>query len=295
MRSRRPETDRDFPKRPHGMPKLQARVPVLSADAPAMLQRAPLPARPQRRRAGGRADAALRALPIAAGVAQRAALLHPAAVRHPLQPAPAPADARPETELQRLSDTVRALRLSGWYYEGVTYQQSHDMLSATAPGTYLIRNSSDQRFLFSLSVQTDRGPTSVRLFYMNGFFRLDAQPHLQVCKNNAQVWVDPNGKWYSSILLDKPLRKKKEPPSLKHFARLAVHRALRASAMPRLAMLPPAHPARTARLADRVLVGVPVLPLTIARQRLVGTYTYRRQGTPRKYSKRAGDARRLVR
>ncbi|KAJ8983935.1 hypothetical protein NQ317_008637 [Molorchus minor] len=180
----------------------------------------------------------------------------------PLQLAQPPLDSKPETELQRLSDTVRALRQSDWYYEGITYQQSHDLLADTAVGTYLVRNSSDPRFLFSLSVQTERGPTSVRLFYMNGFFRLDAQAHLQsamplfpsvitlvqhyveqsrLCRNSAQVWVDPNGKWYSSILLDKPLRKKQKPPSLKHFARLAVHRALRSSDRPRLAMLPPPH------------------------------------------------------
>ncbi|KAJ8965153.1 hypothetical protein NQ314_004378 [Rhamnusium bicolor] len=180
----------------------------------------------------------------------------------PLQPAPPPQEAKPETELQRLSDTVRALRQSGWYYEGITYQESHELFKGAPLGSYLVRNSSNPKFLFSLSVQTERGPTSVRLFYVNGYFRLDAQPHLQsamplfpsvidlvqhyveqsrLCKNSAQVWVDPNGKWYSSILLEKPLRKKLEPPSLKHLARLAVHKALQASAMPRLAMLPPPH------------------------------------------------------
>ncbi|KAG5895879.1 hypothetical protein JTB14_000494 [Gonioctena quinquepunctata] len=180
----------------------------------------------------------------------------------PLQLTSSPADAKPETELQRLSDTVRALRQSGWYYEGITYQQSHELLKGTEVGTFLVRNSSDPKFLFSLSVQTERGPTSVRLFYINGYFRLDAQPHLQsampmfpsvidliqhyveqlrLCRNDAQVWVDQQGKWYSSILLVQPLRKKPEPSSLKHLARLAVHKALRSSTKPRLTMLPPPH------------------------------------------------------
>lgn len=180
----------------------------------------------------------------------------------PLQPAPAPQDAKPETELQRLSDTVRALRQSGWYYEGITYQQSDELLKDTALGTFLVRNSSDPRFLFSLSVNTERGPTSVRLYYFNGYFRLDAQTHLQsampmfpsvmdliqyyvehskLYRNNAQVWVDPTGKWYSSILLVKPLRKKPEAPTLKHLARVAVHKALRSSTLPRITMLPPTH------------------------------------------------------
>ncbi|XP_056642573.1 suppressor of cytokine signaling 2-like [Diorhabda sublineata] len=180
----------------------------------------------------------------------------------PLQFAPAPLENNSETELQRLSDTVRALRLSGWYYEGITYQQSHELLKGTSVGKFLVRNSSDPKFLFSLSVQTERGPTSVRLFYTNGYFRLDAQVHLQsampmfpsvidliqhyvqqskLCRNNAQVWVDQQGKWYSSILLEKPVRKKSKPPSLKHLARLATHKALQDAAKPRLAMLPRPH------------------------------------------------------
>lgn len=96
----------------------------------------------------------------------------------PLVPVPTAASDRPETELQRLSDTVRQLRESGWYHEGLGYQQSVELLKDTTPGTFLVRDSSDPHFLFSLSVQTKRGPTSVRLHYVEGLFRLDAQPHL---------------------------------------------------------------------------------------------------------------------
>lgn len=180
----------------------------------------------------------------------------------PLQPTLVPQDSKPEYELQRLSDTVRALHQSGWYYEGITFQQSNELLKDTSIGTFLVRNSSDPKFLFSLSVQTERGPTSVRLFYINGYFRLDAQQHLQhampmfpsvielikhyveqskLCSSNNQVWVDSFGKWYSSILLVKPLRKKPEPPSLKHLTRVAIHKALGASSLPRLIMMPPPH------------------------------------------------------
>lgn len=125
------------------------------------------------------------------------------------------------------------------------------------PGTFLVRNSSDPRYLFSLSVQTERGPTSVRLFYINGYFRLDAQVHLQssmpmfasvvelvqhyvkqsrLCrraKDDTQVWIDPQqGKVYSSIVLTVPLRRESSPPSLKHLARLAIHGALQEAAVP---------------------------------------------------------------
>ncbi|RZF37200.1 hypothetical protein LSTR_LSTR016820, partial [Laodelphax striatellus] len=68
-----------------------------------------------------------------------------------------------------------ALRTSGWYYEGLSWQESSNLLLPTTPGTFLVRDSSDPRYLFSLSVQTDRGPTSVRLHYADGHFRLDAE------------------------------------------------------------------------------------------------------------------------
>lgn len=39
-----------------------------------------------------------------------------------------------------------------------------------------MRDSSDDRFLYALSLQTDRGPTSVRIHYSSGGFRLDTAP-----------------------------------------------------------------------------------------------------------------------
>lgn len=166
----------------------------------------------------------------------------------------------------RITDTVKALRQSGFYHEAITFQTSHELLKDTSIGTFLVRNSSDPRYLFSLSVQTERGPTSVRLFYINGYFRLDAQVHLQstmplfssvielieyyvkqskLCqrttKNNAHVWIDQQGKVYSSILLTRPLPKESSPTSLKHLARLAVHRAIENSGAPKIPMLPAPH------------------------------------------------------
>lgn len=170
-------------------------------------------------------------------------------------------DPRPEADLKRLTDIVRALRLSDWYYEGISYQQSQELLKDKTIGTFLVRESSDPNYLFSLSVQTERGPTSVRLHYVSGYFRLDAQSHIQStmplfpsvielieyyvaqCKAmcGAQVWVDAKGKVYSSIFLDKPLRRAETAPSLKHLSRMAVHKAIQKSGRPKLPLLPPAY------------------------------------------------------
>ncbi|KAF7286813.1 suppressor of cytokine signaling 2-like [Rhynchophorus ferrugineus] len=170
-------------------------------------------------------------------------------------------EAKPDAELQQLADTVRALRQSGWFYEDISFQESNDLLKDTKVGTFLVRNSSNPKFLFSLSVQTERGPTSVRLYYINGYFRLDSQPHLQhvlpafpnvidliqhyvqeFIKNSqnakdTQVWVDNQGQLYSSIRIKTPLRKRGEPPSLKHLARLSIHKAIYGSNKPKIALM----------------------------------------------------------
>ncbi|XP_066151779.1 suppressor of cytokine signaling 2-like [Euwallacea fornicatus] len=178
----------------------------------------------------------------------------------PLQYLPPPQAANQDAELQHLRDTVQALHQSGWFYEGITFQDSQDMLKNTKVGTFLVRNSSNPKFLFSLSVQTERGPTSVRLHYINGYFSLEAQPHLLAVmpafpnvidliryyvlefkrhRTDANVWVDTQGKWHSAIKIDKPLRKKEEPPSLKHFARLAIHKAIQSSGKHKIALQSP--------------------------------------------------------
>lgn len=167
----------------------------------------------------------------------------------------------PEQDLNRLAKTDAHLRLSGWYYEDLTWQESQRVLSNAPPGTFLIRNSSDHKFLYSLSVQTLKGPTSVRLHYNSGLFRLDAEPvlaplmpqfdcvvklveyYVQVtstrdkeCRNGkgvwagarGHVWVDAEGGPHSPVEVRRPLLS--APPRLGHSARLAVWRALRDAA-----------------------------------------------------------------
>ncbi|KAI8435729.1 hypothetical protein MSG28_003972 [Choristoneura fumiferana] len=147
-------------------------------------------------------------------------------------------------ELRRLADTVKALRLSGWYYGNLDWQGARCLLKEASVGAFVIRDSGDRNYIFSLSVQTERGPTSVRLHYECGYFRLDCekrlakyvprfrcvvdlvQHYMRVGKKNVAgtVWVDQEGCPHSPVLLKSPF--KKSPPSLLHAARLAVHKAL---------------------------------------------------------------------
>lgn len=163
----------------------------------------------------------------------------------PLYAPPSPIAPAPyNDELKRLADTLSALRLSGWYYDTLNWQGARTLLKDASVGAFVVRDSGDRNFIFSLSVQTERGPTSVRLHYEQGFFRLDCDrplarymPRFRCVVEMVQqyrragqrgaagtVWVDREGCPHSPVLLTHPLRK--SPPSLMHAARLAVHKAL---------------------------------------------------------------------
>lgn len=143
----------------------------------------------------------------------------------------------------KISDIKNLLSRSGWYYEELSSQQSENLLKNTKIGTWLMRNSSDNRYTFAVSVQTTRGPTSVRVLWIFNKFRLDAEPgiaikmplfdcpvkmleyYIDYSKKNddkSNVWIDSSGKVYSQIYLSQPLSK--EVKSLSHLARLAINK-----------------------------------------------------------------------
>lgn len=181
-------------------------------------------------------------------------------------PAPSPPQ-QPVVNIQDILQTNKEqLKRCGWYYEGLRWDESAELLNHTRPGTFLVRDSADSRFLYSLSVQRSgaEGPTSVRIHFQAGKFRLDAdnkiinlmpefdsvialishyvvaneeeeedkEKHAQKTPPNApqngenghQVWVDSVGQLSSPIVLRQPLYK--GVPRLAHAARLAVNERL---------------------------------------------------------------------
>ena len=75
--------------------------------------------------------------------------------RSPMSPRSIPAG----TTTHGLSSTVAQvalsrLRESGFYYESISPTKARRLLQSYPPGTFLVRASSDQRFLFSLTVRT---------------------------------------------------------------------------------------------------------------------------------------------
>lgn len=142
----------------------------------------------------------------------------------------------------RLREMRRLLQTCGWYHESISWKQSENLLKDTSIGRWLMRDSSDNRYIFAISVQTARGPTSVRVCYFLKHFQFDAEPGLALAiptfdcpitmlehyveysrrMDRREVWVDYSGQLYSQIYLTKPLMK--EVKSLSHLARLVVNR-----------------------------------------------------------------------
>lgn len=145
------------------------------------------------------------------------------------------------------------LEQCGFYYGAMNWSQSTELLRKTSEGTFLVRDSSDSRFLYTLSVQRtpEDGPTSVRIHFAQGKFRLDADEQIeklmptfdsildlvkhycslsQSNRAKSHIWIDnATGHLYSPICLRKPLRK--EVSSLAHAARLAVHQSLKSQTL----------------------------------------------------------------
>ncbi|XP_045614605.1 suppressor of cytokine signaling 3 isoform X2 [Procambarus clarkii] len=145
-----------------------------------------------------------------------------------------------------LSATRQALAKSGWYWERLSWREAETLLQSTSLGTFIVRDSADTRFLYSLSVQTERGPTSVRIHYTGGKFRLDCESHMASKvpgfshvitliehyirlnrKLQRHVWVDAEGKMYSPITIRQPF--KRTVPTLKHLSRLAINQSFHRS------------------------------------------------------------------
>lgn len=138
---------------------------------------------------------------------------------------------------QILTETRRKLEESGWYHGSLSWRQAAGLLRDTPVGTFLLRDSASPQCLYSLSVNTTNGPTSVRIHYSCGKFRLDCTGHSQrhtpeftgvvelvqhyVDVSSTQVWVDHEGNTFSPIDIRLPLRR--SPSSLQHLCRLVIN------------------------------------------------------------------------
>jgi len=167
------------------------------------------------------------------------------------------------TYLTQLKTCVETLKLSGWYWGNITGENAMSIVEKQGLGAFLIRDSTHQKFLFTLTVHTSNGPTNVRIVYKQGLFGLDCDSLSQtgvkfdcVVKminhyvNNSKKYKRLTNKKQkqqeeagliqnlnqadendtvtadNSIALLLLLPCRKNPPSLKHLARMSIYKKL---------------------------------------------------------------------
>lgn len=156
---------------------------------------------------------------------------------------------------ERLRIVYARLRTSGFYLGRMSTNDARRRLAGYPVGTFLLRDSSDSRFLFSLSVQTERGTTSIRIQHDSGrgLFRLDSDPDqshrtptfhcvlLLLCHyirrdaegqgrpgsshfNGSYVLRESTGRCDTPALIRRPLES--TPGALAHLCRKRIHRSI---------------------------------------------------------------------
>ncbi|RVE76020.1 hypothetical protein OJAV_G00004520 [Oryzias javanicus] len=115
--------------------------------------------------------------------------------------------------------TYQQLQHSGFYWGPMTMEEAHEKLSRVPIGTFLIRDSGQPDVFFTLSYQSEEGPTSVRIILDNLLFNLYGS-----LKTFPSLLALLTYYTSSSCKLTEPYRKQR-PERLKQMCRRALIRA----------------------------------------------------------------------
>lgn len=138
--------------------------------------------------------------------------------------------------------------VSGWYWGSLTANEAKEILQDASEGTFLVRDSSQRDYLFTISAKTSAGPTNLRIEYKHGKFKLDSvvlvkpklkqfdsvvhlvEHYVQLSRtsdkapsNSQPSATPPNGT--VQLLLTKPVYT--ATPALQHLCRIAINRTTR--------------------------------------------------------------------
>ncbi|XP_062507425.1 suppressor of cytokine signaling 2-like [Corticium candelabrum] len=134
-----------------------------------------------------------------------------------------------------LSRVLQTLRESGWYWGPLTNADAQKLLEKTADGTFLLRDSSDERHLFTITFKVEGIVSSIRLELYRGLFRLYSSecgscPAFDCVvslvnfyiKNNVRLfWLERTDAPRISVKLKQPLLT--AVPTLQHWCRLSIN------------------------------------------------------------------------
>ncbi|XP_062442942.1 suppressor of cytokine signaling 1-like [Rhea pennata] len=107
-----------------------------------------------------------------------ATVSHPQRQHRSVLPSPAPSSLPARFRMFRscewevLERSLIILQASDFYWGPLSVGEAHAKLQREPVGTYLVRDSSQGNYLFSLSVRMPTGPVSLRISFQEGYFRL---------------------------------------------------------------------------------------------------------------------------
>lgn len=170
-------------------------------------------------------------------------------------PSPPPPPAKPELVYERvelrmlgangLSLGLRDLAQHGWYWGPVTRLEAEDRLQGLDDGTFLVRDSSDERYLLSLSFRSQSKTLHTRIEYCNGYFSFYSFPDSESEGYQSVVELIERSMQYSQegvfcfsraravgspavpVRLLKPLSRFRQVRSLQHYCRFVIRQNIR--------------------------------------------------------------------
>nr|XP_046185780.1 suppressor of cytokine signaling 2-like isoform X1 [Oncorhynchus gorbuscha] len=154
-----------------------------------------------------------------------------------------------DSDETRIGQAMKDLKNTGWYWGSLTANEAKEILQDASEGTFLVRDSSQRDYLFTISAMTSAGPTNLRIEYKEGKFKLDSvvlikpklkqfdsvvhlvEHYVQLSRTTSkgassgasQSLAPPNGT--VQLLLTKPVYT--ATPSLQHLSRIAINNATR--------------------------------------------------------------------
>lgn len=152
-----------------------------------------------------------------------------------------------ESDESRIALAMKDLKNTGWYWGRLTANEAKEILQDASEGTFLVRDSSQRDYLFTISAMTSAGPTNLRIEYKHGKFKLDSvvlvkpklkqfdsvvhlvEHYVQLSRTGVKPPPDSQSSAPTNstvqLLLTKPVYT--ATPPLQHLCRIAINRSTR--------------------------------------------------------------------
>lgn len=137
------------------------------------------------------------------------------------------------------SQSMKAVRECSWYWGNISWQEAERVLLDRCPGTFLVRDSASDRYIFTVSYRTANSVLHTRLPRHGGYFCLGGpnalvkahslvtfvEESIQKCKERGVCLLMHKKDVRSGtemLALGKPLRRHEILPCLKYLCRVVL-------------------------------------------------------------------------